>query len=305
MRKMGGIFKILPFTYVMILIGSLSLMGFPFLTGFYSKDVILELAASKYNLSSGFAYWLGIFSAFFTAFYSFRLINLTFLKKTNSFKKVIENAHDAPLLMAIPLYILGFFSIFFGFLFKDAFIGLGSRMWGNSLYMNSNAFNMVEAEFLPLFIKLIPIFFSFLGAGLSLLFYLKYFNILCFFQNIKILNHLFIFFNKKWYFDNIYNAFFIQPVLNFSYKISFKLIDRGFIELLGPLGLIRIFSKLGSLINSLQTGFIFDYAAFIVLGVIFFISFQFNIYFINFFLFENLSLNIIFLIAICLNKIIK
>jgi NADH-ubiquinone oxidoreductase chain 5 len=302
MRKMGGLFKILPFTYVMILIGSLALMGFPFLTGFYSKDVILELAASKFNFSSGFAYWLGVFSAFFTAFYSFRLINLTFLKKTNSYKSSIENAHDAPILMALPLYLLAFFSIFFGYIFKDLFIGLGTRMWGNSIYINSLNFNMIEAEFLPVSIKLIPLFFSFFGAILSLFLYLICYNVLCKLQKIPVLNKLFVFLNKRWYFDIIYTKFITQPVLNFGYKISFKLIDRGFIELLGPLGLTRFFSNLSFYVNSIQSGYIFEYAAFIVIGVILFLGLLFN--FIPFISIAEADLNILFIFSLILSQIL-
>jgi NADH-ubiquinone oxidoreductase chain 5 len=302
MRKMGGLFKILPFTYVMILIGSLALMGFPFLTGFYSKDVILELAASKFNFSSGFAYWLGVFFAFFTAFYSFRLINLTFLKKTNSYKSSIENAHDAPILMALPLYLLAFFSIFFGYIFKDLFIGLGTRMWGNSIYINSLNFNMIEAEFLPVSIKLIPLFFSFFGAILSLFLYLICYNVLCKLQKIPVLNKLFVFLNKRWYFDIIYTKFITQPVLNFGYKISFKLIDRGFIELLGPLGLTRFFSNLSFYVNSIQSGYIFEYAAFIVIGVILFLGLLFN--FIPFISIAEADLNILFIFSLILSQIL-
>ena len=97
MRRMGGLVRLLPFTYAMFFIGSLSLMGFPFLTGFYSKDVILEVAYAKYTVASHFAHWLGTISAFFTAFYSMRLLYLTFLSKTNSYKSIINQVHDAPI----------------------------------------------------------------------------------------------------------------------------------------------------------------------------------------------------------------
>lgn len=268
MRKMGGLLKILPFTYTMILIGSLSLMGFPFLTGFYSKDVILELAVSKFSIASGFAYWLGTFSAFFTAFYSFRLISLTFLNKVNGFKRHYELAHDAPKAMAIPLVILAVFSIFFGYIFKDLFVGLGSRLWGNSLYTDPLSFNMVEAEMLPSSVKMLPVFFSIIGAFFSFLVYRYFFKVLCFFQNSEIGYHLYSFLNKKWYFDPIYNFFIIQPTLKFGYHISFKLIDRGFIEIFGPLGLVRIFSQISKSINKMQTGFIYHYASYMVVGMI-------------------------------------
>ena len=132
MRRMGSLVNFLPITYSLMLIGSLALIGFPFLTGFYSKDLILELTqASGYNnlkLSYGyFACWLGLISAFFTAFYSFRLIYLTFLNNSNIPKPSIKYLHESSILMLIPLFILGVGSIFIGYLTKDLFVGVGTN----------------------------------------------------------------------------------------------------------------------------------------------------------------------------------
>lgn len=118
MRKMGGLVTSLPFTYAMMLIGSLSLIGFPFLTGFYSKDVILELAYTKYSISGNFAFWLGSLSVLFTSYYSFRLLFLGFLSQPNSFTRDIVRSHDAPLPMAIPLFLLAIGSLFVGYAAK-------------------------------------------------------------------------------------------------------------------------------------------------------------------------------------------
>lgn len=118
MRKMGGLASLLPFTYAMMLIGSLSLIGFPLRTGFYSKDVISEPAYTKYTISGNFAFRLGSVSVFFTSYYSFRLLFPTFLAPTNSFKRDILRCHDAPILMAIPLILLASGSIFVGYLAK-------------------------------------------------------------------------------------------------------------------------------------------------------------------------------------------
>ena len=119
MRKMGGLAKLIPFTYAMMFIGSISLMGFPFLTGFYSKDAILELAFGKFTVTSHFAYWLGTVSASLTAFYSMRLLYLTFINKTNAYRYSIQHIHDLPKIMGYPLFILVFGSIFVGYLMKD------------------------------------------------------------------------------------------------------------------------------------------------------------------------------------------
>lgn len=168
MRRMGGLIHLLPFSYTMFIIGSLALAGFPFLSGFYSKDVILEIAASRFTISGNFVFWLGSLSAFLTAYYSFRLIYLTFFSITNSKRSILVNSHDAPLLMAIPLVILAFGSIFFGYLFKDLFIGLGSFTFSNSIFILYPHLAAVEAEFISSFFKLIPLFFSFFGIFLAL-----------------------------------------------------------------------------------------------------------------------------------------
>ena len=112
LRRMGGVLQLLPVSYVMILIGSLALVGFPFLTGFYSKDVILEVALTTSSLSGNFTHWLGCLAAFCTSFYSFRLIFLAFVNPTNTKKSCIENAHDAPIKMVFPLMLLSLGSIF-------------------------------------------------------------------------------------------------------------------------------------------------------------------------------------------------
>jgi NADH-ubiquinone oxidoreductase chain 5 len=112
LRKMGAVIRLLPMSYTMVLIGSLALVGFPFLTGFYSKDVILEIALTTPSTIGNFAHWLGCLAAFCTSFYSFRLIFLTFINETNANKTYVENAHDAPIKMAFPLMILAIGSVF-------------------------------------------------------------------------------------------------------------------------------------------------------------------------------------------------
>ena len=303
-RKMGGLRRILPFTYVMFLIGSLSLMGFPFLTGFYSKDMILEIAFASFNETGHFAYWLGTVAAFFTAFYSTRLLYFAFLSETNAHKNVIRNAHDVPLEMGLPLGLLAFGSIFIGYLSKDMFVGLGSNFWKNSIYINPINNQIIDAEFLPTFFKLLPVILSF--TGLFSAFYLYFFQFKFFYQikTSPLGLYFYNFLNRKWYFDKIYYEFINQHILKIGYHFTYKMIDKGLIELCGPFGLITIFSFLSKQISLIQTGYIYHYSLLILISIILLInivffsvmfSFNFTIIFILllfFFILKILNNNI-------------
>jgi NADH-ubiquinone oxidoreductase chain 5 len=167
MRKLGGVIQQFPVSYTMVLIGSLSLTGFPFLTGFYSKDVILELALSKYSVWGNFAYYLGCCTAFCTSFYSFRLIWLTFVNKTNCYKTHVQNSHEGSPLMVFPLLFLSLGAIFCGFLTRDMFVGLGTPFFGGCVHVLYEGSGSVDSEFLSTFLKSVPLIFSFLGILLS------------------------------------------------------------------------------------------------------------------------------------------
>jgi NADH-ubiquinone oxidoreductase chain 5 len=279
MRKMGGLIKVIPITYIMILIGSLALMGFPFLTGFYSKDILLELTYGTYHISGLFAFWLGTLSAFFTAFYSIRLIFLTFIKPTSSSSFYISNAHESSTIMLIPLFILGFGSIFIGFLFKDLFLGLGVDTWNTSLFQLTTHISYFESEFLDFKIKLIPFIFSISGLILAICIYHIFEMKVSSLTLFKKIYSFYTFFIKKWYFDNIYNKFIVNTFFFIGYHISFKLLDRGLFELIGPLGIIRLISNLIKKISSLQSGLIYHYILIMILGLtFFFLLFIFPIY---------------------------
>ena len=290
MRKMGGLVKTIPITYIMIVIGSLALMGFPFLTGFYSKDILLELTYGTYHFSGLFAYWLGTLSAFLTSFYSIRLIYMTFLKPSNSSKYFSKNAHESDIIMLIPLFILCLGSIFIGFLFKDLFLGLGVDTWNNSLFQLATHVSYFESEFLPFYIKLIPFIFSLLGLFSSILIYQlleKKFVSLGVYYNVY---HFYSFLVKKWYFDIIYNYFVVNSVLYFGYNISFKLLDRGLIETMGPLGIVRSIKTTIRYMSKLQTGMIYHYILMMVIAIVL-IYLRFNVP-----LFDTITLSFIFII---------
>src|ERR1700761_8019963 len=165
-RRMGGLIYKIPFTYISIFIGSMAIIGFPFLTGFYSKDFILESTITSYCIDSIFIYCLGIFSAFFTAVYSFRLIFFVFFIKTNIYK---EDLHidESNKNIIIPLFILSIMSIITGYLFSDLFIGIGNNYFNSSIYINFMHFNYIDIEFLNPLIKNIPFFITIFGILLS------------------------------------------------------------------------------------------------------------------------------------------
>jgi len=268
MRRMGGLKRLVPFTFAVMSIGSFALMGFPFLTGFYSKDVILEVAFAKYTNSGHFAYWLGTFAAFFTAFYSMRLSFLTFLSEPNGFKPVIIGAHDSPIKMAFPLFVLSFPSIFIGYCSRDLFIGLGTDFWNNALFIFPTNLNIIDAEFAPQFFKLLPVCLSLTGATLALLFYTFFSKDLYLLKTSVIGRKIYNFLNKKWFFDKFYNEFINQFFLNFGYFVSYKSIDRGFIEMVGPFGLSKTVLTNSKQMSNLQTGNVYDYALWMFVGLL-------------------------------------
>ena len=300
-RKMGGLRRILPFTYIMFLIGSLSLMGFPFLTGFYSKDLILEIAFATFNETGHFAYWLGTIAAFFTAFYSTRLLYFAFLSETNAHKNIIKKAHDVPLEMGLPLGLLAFGSIFIGYLSRDMFVGLGSNFWNNSIYINPINNQMIDAEFLPTFFKLLPVILSF--TGLFSAFYLYFFKFKFFYQlKTSIIGlYFYNFLNRKWYFDKIYYEFINQYILKIGYNVTYKMVDKGLIEMCGPYGLVTIFSYLSRQISLFQTGYIYHYSLLILISTIFLI----NILFISLTYFFNYIIILLLFLVLFTLKIIK
>ena len=271
MRKMGGLRRVVPYTYGMFVIGSLALMGFPFLTGFYSKDVILELAYAKYTVTGHFAHWLGTLSAFFTAFYSFRLLYLTFLTEPNGFKGVMEHAHDAPPAMAFPLGVLAIGSIFAGYFTRDMIIGVGTDFWGNSIFTLPSNMILLEAEFIPHWIKLTPVCFSMFGATLAFILYSIAQRQLFKFKISFIGRRLYTFLNRKWFFDKVYNEWIAQGALAMGYHVTYKAIDRGLIEMFGPYGISHTVYNTSLNMARLQTGYLYHYAFVMLIGVTLFL----------------------------------
>jgi NADH-ubiquinone oxidoreductase chain 5 len=271
-RKMGGLLKFLPFTYSVMLVGSLSLLATPYLTGFYSKDLILELAYGKYSFSGLYAYILGSVTAGITAFYSFRLICLVFLGYPNGQKSSYLNSHESNIATIIPLLILALFSIFFGYIFSDLFVGMGSDFFKNAIFIHPNNISIVEAEFSlshggNIFIKLLAVILSIFGAVSAIFLYHIKPNYILNLENNKIIRKIYAFLNGKYYFDVIYNQYLVVNGLKLGYNIS-KDIDKGVIELLGPYGFSNSLYNTGNNLSKLDTGIITTYSLYITLALL-------------------------------------
>jgi NADH-ubiquinone oxidoreductase chain 5 len=278
MRKMGGLFRVLPFTYTCFLVGSLALMGFPYTTGFYSKDFILEVAYSSQTFLGYIAYWCGLLAAACTAFYSFRLIYLSFLTEYSGSRSVTKHIHEPNGRMTLPLFVLSLLSIFVGYCLKDGYIGFGSLFLSDMVpglnfgffnYGLNSEFSFASEKAFPLFFS---IFFSFFACFLysSLPNFIKTVDVR---DELTVLFYAYSFFSKKWYFDQVYNSYAVYPVLRFGHQHSFKTLDRGVIELLGPTGFVRFWLQIVRFSSMWQSGYVFNYVFSMVVGLLVCISF--------------------------------
>jgi NADH-ubiquinone oxidoreductase chain 5 len=264
MRKMGGLKNLIPFTYSIVVIGSLALIGFPFLAGFYSKDLVLELSYGKFTSYSHFSYFLGTLGAFLTAFYSTRLLCLTFLVKPNGYKSVIGFAQETFSYMYLALCFLAIPSIFIGFSTKDLVVGVGSDFFGAALYNNPYMSHVFDAEFVPFFYKILPVCLSMFGSILAFFLYNFQSHFLYRLKTSTIGRKIYSFLNKKWFFDKIYNEIFGQFFFKFGYSVSYKTIDRAAFEIMGPTGLSSVALKASSNLHKLQTNSIYHYTLIIL-----------------------------------------
>ncbi len=267
MRKMGGLRNLIPFTYTMMLIGSLALMGFPFLTGFYSKDLILELSYGNYSYPGHFSFYLGTFGAFLTAFYSTRLLHLTFLSPPNGHKSVICYASETFGQISLALALLAIPSMFIGYYTKDMFVGLGTDFFGSAIFYKPENCYSFDAEFISPIYKLLPLIFSLTGIFSAFLLYTFQFKLLFQLKISNIGRKIYCFLNKKWFFDKVYNEFLGQFFFKSGYNVSYKFIDRGILESIGPTGLSHTIKNISYNLHSSQTSYLYHYTLTILIGI--------------------------------------
>ena len=312
MRKIGGLKQLMPYTYSILVIGSLALAGFPFLAGFYSKDLVLEVAYAKYTSISHFSYYLGSVGAFLTSFYSTRLIYLTFICKPNGHKTIVIFASDSSYVICLTLICLAFPSLFIGFFTKEIFVGLGTDFWGNAIFIKPENMSLFEGECISNKFKTFPVQSSLLGAFAAYTFY--NYNPRVFFLlkksswGLKIYNFL----NKKWFFDKLYQEHIFQYFFIFGYLTSYKLIDRGIFEIIGPYGLNYALPKVGLELQKLQSGYLYHYTFLFLVTICLFLIFEYFI-FLNFtsvvlnffFYYSNDEIVILFLISLFFSRFLQ
>jgi NADH-ubiquinone oxidoreductase chain 5 len=270
-RRFGGLIQFLPLTYTVILIASLSLAALPWLSGYYSKDLIIELTFGTYTALGNLIYLLAVIAACFTMLYSVKLIYLTFLSNANAPKENYIKAHESSLFMTIPLIILGILSVYLGNLSKDFFIGLGSQGLGNSIFIYPNHIILIDTEFgVPIIIKLLPLILSvsLLTLAIFIFEYKPHWLLSIINNNFGI--HMYRFFNQRYWFELIYNHFIVKNVLYLAY-VTNTFIDRGVLEFIGPRGAVESIYKMSQFFYSFDSGSITRYGLVMYSGLLTFI----------------------------------
>jgi NADH-quinone oxidoreductase subunit L len=264
MRKMGGIWKKIPTTYTLMWIGSLALAGVPFFAGYYSKDIILEAAYADHTWFGELAYFLGIAAAIMTAFYSARLLFMTFHGKPRADKKTMDHVHESPPVMLTPLMILGVGAVFAGWFFYEKFVG-HHPMWNGSIRGEEA---IEAAHHVPYWVKKLPIAAGALGLVLGWIFYLRFTSLPEKF--VKAFKPLHALFFNKWYFDELYTAVFVKPAGTLG-RLFFKS-DKHIVDGFGPDGVAKASRGVAGILSRFQSGYVFQYAFVMIIGLIAIVS---------------------------------
>ena len=260
-RNMGGVRKKLPYTYIFMLIGTLALTGFPFLSGFYSKDAIIEFAYLRDSSLGNYAAAVGILTAFLTSIYSWRLFFKTFHGSYKNKKIPINETHESPFVMLFPLLLLAAGAIFSGFLFKETFIGNHSNeFWQNSIFF----LNEIKHAHIPMWFLIITPLLVVISIPISFYYYVSNTSILEEFKKTNL--PLYNFLLNKWYIDELYDAIFVYPAKKIG-SFFWKKGDIGIIDRFGPDGISKLVKTISDKAGRLQTGYIYDYAFVMLLGL--------------------------------------
>jgi len=275
MRKMGGIWKLIPWTYALMWIGSLALAGigipgvFGF-AGFYSKDMILEASWAAHTNVGAFAYWLGILAAVMTAFYSGRLLFMTFHGKPRADHHTMDHVHESPPVMLVPLLILGAGAVLAGLIGYDVFVGEGrEHFWREAILVLPAQDSIEAAHHVALWVKLLPLVAGLVGLAASWLYYIQAPSLAG--ATVRAFKPIHQLFFRKWYFDEIYDALFVKPAFVLG-RALWKGGDGAIIDRLGPDGIAATSIGVARRASRLESGYVYHYAFVMVIGVVALVS---------------------------------
>ncbi len=270
MRKMGGLYYLVPYTYILMWIGSLALAGIWPFAGYYSKDTILEAAYAASTGAGHYAYWLGVLAAFLTAFYSWRLIFMTFHGKSRADHEVMHHAHESPPVMLWPLVVLACGAVVAGFLGYNLFVGEGrNEFWREAILVLPSHDSLAAAESEPFWVSKLPLAVGLLGIAIAWCCYIWRPGIPVWVA--QRFRPIYLFLLNKWYFDELYDLIFVRPLFGLGFGL-WKKGDGAVIDGLGPDGLAETTRGLSVLASRLQTGYLYHYAFAMLIGVVALVS---------------------------------
>ncbi len=270
MRKMGGIWRLIPVTYAVMWIGSLALAGVPPFAGFFSKDMILEAAYGAQSMVGGYAFWLGIAAAFMTAFYSWRLLFLVFHGAPRADEKTMSHIHESPKVMLVPLILLATGAVFAGWLGYDLFVGEGRvEFWGASILVLGANDSIEAGHHAPTWVKLLPLIMGASGIALAWIMYVARPDLPA--LAARVFRPLYLFSFNKWYFDELYDWLFVRPAMALGRGL-WKSGDGAVIDGAGPDGIAAATRSLAGRLSRIQTGYLYHYAFAMMIGVVGLIS---------------------------------
>ncbi len=272
MRNMGGLRKQIPLTYTIMMIGTLAITGFPMLSGYFSKDMIIESAFAAGTGAGNYAFIMGVVAALMTSFYSWRLIHMTFHGKSRASQEVQDHVHESPPVMTIPLIILAVGALAAGGVFYGYFVGDNyATFWKDAIFLVGD--NVMEAaRQVPAIVVYAPMIAMIVGFLFAYLFYIRKPHL----PSEMAKNHkgLYNFLLNKWYFDELYHFIFVRPCFWLG-RVFWKKGDGALIDGFGPDGVSAMVMRIAAKVRTLQTGLIYHYAFAMVIGVAFIVTYFF------------------------------
>jgi NADH-quinone oxidoreductase subunit L len=270
MRKMGGLWRLIPVTYALMWIGSLALAGIWPFAGYFSKDIVLESAYAAETAVGRIAFWLGITAAFLTAFYSWRLLLMTFHGTPRANETVMGHVHESPKVMLVPMGVLAVGAVLAGMVGYEQFVGHDrGAFWAGTIFVLPEHPALENAHHVPAWVVYLPLVMGLLGIGLAYVLYVLRPEIPG--QLASRFRGLYLFLLNKWYFDELYAYLFVRPAFRIGRSL-WKGGDGTLIDGVGPDGIAASALRIAKGAVRLQTGYIFHYAFAMLIGIILLIT---------------------------------